>query len=118
MFKQFKRYFRKSQASTCDSCSIDASPATHEDFLLMRDGIRGWSVVREDGIRKIERTFDFVDFKTAADFCAKVGHLAEEFNHHPEIRLQWGSCQVLWWSHGIKDFTLRDLDLAAACNKI
>ena len=118
MLKQLRRFFKKPQVSTCDSCSIDASPATKEDLILMGESIAGWAIIRENEIRKIEKTFTFVDFKSAADFSIKVGHLAEEFNHHPEIRLQWGRCQVLWWSHGIENFTLRDLDLAAACNKI
>ncbi|MDP3881113.1 MAG: 4a-hydroxytetrahydrobiopterin dehydratase [bacterium] len=36
---------------------------------------------------KLEREFEFTDFKEALDFVNKVGALAEEANHHPDILL-------------------------------
>ena len=119
VFKLFKKLFRRdSKNQECESCSIDASAVTKEDLEIMKSVTKGWNIIKENEIRKIEKTFLFPDFKSAMVFSNKVGMLADEYNHHPEIRLQWGSCQVLWWSHGISDLTLRDLDLAAACNKL
>src|SRR6516162_930484 len=50
-----------------------------------------WKIVNE---HHITRTFTFPDFKQALDFVNRVGALAEEQGHHPDILLTWGKAEI------------------------
>jgi 4a-hydroxytetrahydrobiopterin dehydratase len=59
----------------------------------------------------------FSDFKTALDFVNKVGAIAEEQGHHPDIYLAWGKAQVKIWTHKINGLTESDFILAAKIDR-
>jgi 4a-hydroxytetrahydrobiopterin dehydratase len=41
--------------------------------------------VERNGIKRLERSFDFKDFAEALAFTNKIGELAEREGHHPDI---------------------------------
>lgn len=61
------------------------------------------------------REWMFEDFKGALEFVNKVGGLAEEMNHHPDIELGWGRVKISLTTHSTDKITDKDWDLA---NKI
>ncbi|MFQ5938799.1 MAG: 4a-hydroxytetrahydrobiopterin dehydratase [Alphaproteobacteria bacterium] len=69
--------------------------------------------VLKDGATRIERTFEFKNFAQALAFVNKVGALAEEEGHHPDISLGWGYCTVLFYTHKIKGLHENDFIMAA-----
>lgn len=69
-----------------------------------------WKVV---GGHHITRTFTFPDFKQALDFVNRVGALAEQQGHHPDILLAWGKAEVTLWTHAVNGLTESDFILAA-----
>jgi 4a-hydroxytetrahydrobiopterin dehydratase len=71
----------------------------------------GWSIV--DG-HHIVRKFAFPDFKSALAFVNRVGAVAEEQGHHPDILLGWGKVEITTFSHDVDGLTARDSELAAA----
>ncbi len=64
------------------------------------------------------REFKFKDFKRALEFVNKVGELAEEANHHPDIELGWGRVKVSLTTHSEGKVTDKDLNLAAEIDKL
>jgi 4a-hydroxytetrahydrobiopterin dehydratase len=66
----------------------------------------------------LERQFPFPDFKTALDFVIKVGNLAEEQRHHPDILLAWGKVGITIWTHKIDGLTESDFILAAKIDRL
>ena len=64
--------------------------------------------------KAIRKKFDFKDFATALQFVNKVGALAEEANHHPDINLGWGYVHVWLTSHDEHKVTEKDYSLAKA----
>jgi 4a-hydroxytetrahydrobiopterin dehydratase len=62
--------------------------------------------------------FDFPDFKTALDFVNKVGAIAEEQGHHPDIGLSWGGVEIVIYTHKINGLTESDFILAAKIDQI
>jgi 4a-hydroxytetrahydrobiopterin dehydratase len=66
----------------------------------------------------IVRLFEFPDFKGALAFVNKVGDLAEEQGHHPDIALAWGKAEVTTWTHKIDGLTESDFILAAKIDKL
>ena len=60
------------------------------------------------------REFTFPTFAAAADFVARVGRLADEVDHHPEVSLRYpGVVTVHTTSHDADGVTARDVRLAA-----
>ncbi len=59
------------------------------------------------------KEFSFADFKTALAFVNKIGELAEEVNHHPDVELGWGRVKVMLTTHDAGGVTDKDRDLAA-----
>ena len=42
----------------------------------------------------LTKTFKFPDFKTALGFVNRIGMMAEEQNHHPDIYFAWGKVRI------------------------
>ena len=70
----------------------------------------GWRVVDEHHLER-ERTFP--DFATALSFVNRVGALAEEEGHHPDLFLAWGKVRITLYTHKIDGLTRSDFVLAA-----
>lgn len=66
----------------------------------------------------ISREYKFKDFKTALEFVNKIGELAEQEGHHPDIELSWGRVYVKLSTHAIGGLSGNDFILAAKINQI
>ena len=51
---------------------------------FLRDVNNGWQVIDE---HHLEKEYRFKNFREALDFAIRVGELAEEQRHHPDICL-------------------------------
>src|SRR5205814_522583 len=90
-------------------------PGYRGELARMAAQVDGWQVVSEHHLVK---QFAFPDFKTALDFVNKVGAIAEEEGHHPDLFLSWGKVEVKTWTHKIDGLTESDFILAAKIDKI
>lgn len=61
---------------------------------------------------RLARSFSFPDFKAALEFVNRVGDVAEEMGHHPDIHLGWGRADVETWTHDAGGITALDFELA------
>ncbi len=75
----------------------------------------GWEVV--DG-HHLEKTYRFEDFRQALDFTVRVGEMAEEQGHHPDVLLAWGRTTVTVWTHKIDGLTESDFVFAARADTL
>ncbi len=76
---------------------------------------QGWAL---NGDGHIERLYEFKDFAEALDFVNKVGAIAEQEGHHPDLYLAWGRCKVEIWTHKIRGLTESDFYLAAKADRV
>ena len=74
-----------------------------------------WSVVEE---HHLKRAYKFPDFRSALDFVNKIGELAEQQGHHPDILLAWGKVEVTIWTHKVDGLTESDFILAAKIDEL
>ena len=74
-----------------------------------------WQLV--DG-HHLEKTFKFRNFVDALDFTNKVGGLAEQVNHHPEIFLTWGRVRITIYTHKIGGLADADFIWAAKADRL
>lgn len=102
----------------CSACRPDspAVPATEQKELLR--GLPGWDIRTRSDIPRLVKTYVFKDFRTALVFTNRVGQLAEDANHHPELLTEWGRVRIAWWTHSIKGLHRNDFILAARCETL
>lgn len=101
----------------CVPCEDDGFPAfTKEQAADMMVHIPEWKL-SERGT-SITRQFPFKDFKEALGFANKVGALAEEEWHHPDLIVAWGRVEVLLTTHSVKGLTENDFIMAAKIDLI
>ena len=100
---------------TCVPCKGGVPPldAQTTEFLLSQ--LDGWRVA--DGYQ-LRKDYRFADFAQALAFVNRVGALAEEQRHHPDIYLAWGKVSVEVWTHKIKGLTESDFIFAAKCDRL
>ena len=72
--------------------------------------------LNDDG--HIERLYEFKNFAEALAFVNKVGTIAENEGHHPDLYLAWGRCKVEIWTHKIHGLTESDFYLAAKTDRV
>lgn len=70
----------------------------------------GWRVVDE---HHLEKEYEFTNFAGALDFANRVGRIAEEEGHHPDLCLGWGYARLQIWTHAIDGLSESDFILAA-----
>jgi 4a-hydroxytetrahydrobiopterin dehydratase len=69
----------------------------------------GWQTVENHHLTK---SYKFPDFVQALAFVNKIGAIAEEVQHHPDIELSWGKVVVKTYTHDSDGITEKDYDLA------
>ena len=74
-----------------------------------------WRVVDN---HHLERAYTFKNFAEALEFANRVGALAEEVFHHPDLHLAWGKVGVVIWTHKIKGLHEADFVFAAKCDRL
>jgi 4a-hydroxytetrahydrobiopterin dehydratase len=82
--------------------------------MLLNELGGGWRVVDE---HHLEKEYSFDDFVGALAFTNKVGTIAEEQGHHPDINLTWGRVGLKIWTHKIDGLTESDFILAAKADE-
>jgi 4a-hydroxytetrahydrobiopterin dehydratase len=100
----------------CVPCRGGVPPLTVEESgaLLAKLG-GGWEVIDN---HHLEKQFDFDDFEQALAFTNRVGELAEQQGHHPDIYLAWGKVKLTIWTHKIDGLTESDFVLAAKADAL
>ncbi len=102
-------------AKQCVPCRGGVPPLKGRELLSLQNQVQGWTVVEEHHIAK---AYKFPDFRKALDFVNRVGELAEEQGHHPDIYLAWGKVEIKIWTHKIDGLTESDFILAAKVDRI
>ena len=100
---------------TCVPCRGGIPPLKGVELEKLQRIIPRWTVVKD---HHIQRECRFPDFKQALDFVNRVGALAEEQGHHPDILLGWGKVEITLWTHAVDGLTESDFILAAKVDQL
>src|SRR5918999_417500 len=92
-------------SKTCVPCRGGTPPLKGEELDDLRRQVPEWEVVEEHHLR---RRFRFKNFRESLSFVNRVGELAEEQGHHPDIGFGWGYAEISVWTHKIDGLTESD----------
>jgi 4a-hydroxytetrahydrobiopterin dehydratase len=95
----------------CIPCKGGIEPLKGTELTdLAKQLSEGWQVIQE---HHLEKEFKFKNFRQALDFTNKVGEIAEQQGHHPDIYLAWGKVKLTVWTHKINGLHKSDFIFAA-----
>ena len=100
----------------CTPCRGGVPPLTAQQAEELRAQSPEWALV--DDAHRIERTFQFPDFREALAFVQEVGDLAESQGHHPDVSFGWGYATVTLRTKKIKGLHENDFIMAAKIDRL
>ena len=100
----------------CKPCQGGVDPLTGEELTTLHAQLgNNWEVI--DG-HHLQKEYSFNNFAEALEFTNKVGALAEEIFHHPDIFLTWGKVKLTIWTHKIDGLNEADFIFAAKADAL
>ena len=78
------------------------------------DAVPGWRALASG----LHITVATDDFAAALALVDRIGAIAEEQQHHPDLDLRWGRVHVVTSSHDVGGISDRDVRLATAVNEV
>ncbi len=100
----------------CKACAGDVEPFGPEQIShYLRQLDDAWEV-RDN--KRLVREFKLKDFAAALELTNRIGELAEQQQHHPDIFLTWGRVKVTLVTHKIGGLHESDFIMAAKIDKL
>jgi 4a-hydroxytetrahydrobiopterin dehydratase len=99
---------------TCVPCKGGVPPLSAAEIAPLLAQLDGWEV-QED--KRLLRTYRVKNFAEALALANRVGAIAEEQAHHPDLCVAWGRLRVEIWTHKIDGLTESDFVFAAKCDR-
>lgn len=96
-------------------CKGNTPPLEGAELEELRHQLPDWEIVEEHHLR---REFRFENFREALAFVNRVGAVAEEEGHHPNISFTWGWVGVEIFTHVVDGLTESDFILAAKIDRL
>ena len=104
---------------TCLPCKGGVLPFDVSEIHKYLKKINGWNVKKKiEENFFLEKNFKFSNFLQSQTFVNKVGNLAEEQGHHPDIMFGWGYVTIQIFTHKINGLVESDFILAAKIDQI
>lgn len=94
----------------CVPCTGGVPPLDVNQRAELFKQLHGWTIERGHHLTK---TYTFPDFAQGLAFVNRVGAMADQQGHHPDIFLTWGKVRVDIWTHKIDGLTESDFVFAA-----
>ena len=73
----------------------------------------GWNILDNT----IGKDYKFRSYLEGLDFANKIGHIAEEQDHHPDILIGWRRVRLTLTTHSIKGLSENDFIMAAKADR-
>ena len=103
----------------CVPCEGNIPPFSTDEIHKYLKKVDGWDVKNnEEKSFYLIKYFKFKNFKESQEFVNKVGDIAEQEGHHPDISFGWGYCSIKIFTHAIKGLAESDFILASKIDRI
>jgi 4a-hydroxytetrahydrobiopterin dehydratase len=99
----------------CIPCRGGVPSLDADQIAKFSPQVPDWEVIDS---HHLNRKYQFPDFQTALAFVIRVGALAEQQGHHPDISFGWGYAELKIWTHAIDGLTESDFILAAKIDRL
>ena len=81
--------------------------------------VDGWDISKDKKKNfLLNKKFNFNNFIESQKFINKVGEIAEDEGHHPDISFGWGYAEIRITTHAIEGLSENDFILAAKIDQL
>ena len=87
---------------------------SEEEIETTLADLSGWKTENKN----LKKRFEFNNFAESLDFVNRVGTIAEERDHHPDVCFGWGYAEFSITTHDTGGLTHNDFDLAKEIESI
>jgi 4a-hydroxytetrahydrobiopterin dehydratase len=103
----------------CLPCEGNVIPFDISEIQKYQKKVDGWDLKKnEDKKFYLEKKFLLKNFIESQNFVNKVGDIAENEGHHPDISFGWGYATIKISTHSIQGLSENDFILAAKIDEI
>jgi 4a-hydroxytetrahydrobiopterin dehydratase len=102
----------------CSPIGATTPRLNDQDVNQLKAKLPGWVTYEKKPELRLEKVYEFEDFRKAIAFTNQVAQVANEENHHPALLTEWGKVTVTWWTHKIKGLHQNDFIMAAKTEQI
>lgn len=93
----------------CESCTGDVPALSQTLCEVHLEALNGWQLE----FPKIRKFYAMPDFRAALAWINRVGMLAEEEGHHPNLHIRnWNEVEIELYTHKIDGLSINDFVLA------
>ena len=82
---------------------------------LNQEAVAGWQLDEASG--EIFKQYQFENFVEALEFVNRIGAIAEELGHHPDITINYNRVKLSVSTHDANGLTELDFKLAGRANQ-
>jgi 4a-hydroxytetrahydrobiopterin dehydratase len=103
----------------CIPCSGEIPPLSEKEIQSFLKQLNGWSANKNNnGFFILEKNYKFKNFEGSLNFINQVSKVAEDENHHPDLKFGWGYANIIIFTHAVKGLTESDFVLAAKIDQL
>ena len=102
----------------CIPIGANTQRLNDHDVSQLKAKLPGWQTYEKGAELRLEKAYEFEDFRKAVAFTNQVAQVANEEDHHPALLTEWGKVTVTWWTHKIKGLHQNDFIMAAKTEQI
>ena len=95
----------------CVPCRGGVPPLAPDVAARLLEQLRGTWLLNDAGHLAVR--YEVSNFMDAMSFANMIAEIAESEQHHPDLTVRWGACEVEIWTHKIDGLTESDFVLAA-----
>src|SRR5262249_54848714 len=99
----------------CLDCAGKGQALSQTEVASLLKQLSGWTV--EKG-KFLSKNYALADFAEALALANRIGALAEEQVHHPDLLVRWGSLGVTLFTHSVDALSENDFILAAKIDRL
>lgn len=85
-----------------------------EEIENALSNLNGWQT---EGSR-LKKRFEFKNFAASLEFVNRIGAIAEQRDHHPDVCFGWGYAEFSITTHDAGGITERDFELVRAIENL
>ena len=101
---------------SCVPCRGGVPPVSGAQLASLRGQVSpDWVVVNG---HHLAREFTVSNFRKALDLANRIGEIAEQQRHHPDLLVSWGRLTVTLYTHAIDGLHENDFILAAKIDEL
>lgn len=108
---------RELSQKKCIPCQGGVPPLDLSERLRLLETLKsGWTLIHDN--TRIKKSFSFPNYKLAWELVNKISEIAEEENHHPDLKFGWGYLELEIYTHKINSLVESDFIFAAKVDQL